>query len=290
MMLPTATDSIVPIPARAGIGLRFPHLLELLATRPALALLEVHSENLFGLPPAVEQRLFTLRADYSFSLHGVGLSLGSADGIDEMHLMQLADAAAKYQPMLVSEHLSWSRINNINVPDLLPLPYSREALNIVCRNIDSVQTILNRPIAIENISAYVRFSSSEMDEVEFLSQLVARTGCQLLVDINNLYVNQLNHGEDVMDFLDKVPAHAVAEYHLAGPTRVEQAGVTSYIDTHATPVPAAVWSLYKDALQLIGVRPTIVEWDQDLPALSVLVAEANKANAYLYTVERERVA
>jgi uncharacterized protein len=279
-----------PIPALAGIGLRFPHLPELLVGRPSLALLEVHSENLFGLAPAIASRLLSLRNDYVFSLHGVGLSLGSADGLDDDHLHQLADAVARYEPQWVSEHLSWNRVGNTSVPDLLPMPYSQEALDIVCRNIDSVQTVLHRHIAIENISAYVRFNSSEMSEAEFLSRLVARTGCQLLVDVNNLHVNQLNHGDDPLEFLKKIPAGAVSEYHLAGPTCVEHQGVQSYIDTHATPVPDAVWNLFGQTLQLIGSRPTIVEWDQDLPPLNVLVNEANKANTYLQAAEQERAA
>lgn len=266
-----------PIPAVAGIGLRFPHLAAIEATRPVVGWFELHAENLFGLAPAVQRRLQRLRADYPFSLHGVGLSLGSADGIDPGHLRRLAEAVRLFQPALVSEHLCWNRTRGVSLPDLLPLPMTGEALGVVAANIDTVQEALGREIAIENISSYLRFEHDAMDEAEFLSQLVARSGCRLLVDLNNLHVNQLNLGESPEDFLRGIPAEAVVEYHLAGPSLVDGA----WIDTHATPVPEQVWRWYEDALALLGPRPTLIEWDQDLPALDVLVGEARHADRLL---------
>lgn len=266
-----------PIPAVAGIGLRFPHLTASEASRPTVGWFELHAENLFGLAPAVQRRLERLRADYPFSLHGVGLSLGSADGIDPGHLRRLAEAVRLFQPALVSEHLCWNRTRGVSLPDLLPLPMTGEALDVVAANIDTVQEVLGREIAIENISSYLRFEHDAMDEAEFLSQLVARTGCRLLVDLNNLHVNQLNLGEAPEDFLRGIPAEAVVEYHLAGPSLVDGA----WIDTHATPVPEQVWRWYEDALALLGPRPTLIEWDQDLPALDVLVGEAQHADRLL---------
>lgn len=266
-----------PIPAVAGIGLRFPHLAAIEATRPVVGWFELHAENLFGLAPAVQRRLQRLRADYPFSLHGVGLSLGSADGIDPDHLRRLAEAVRLFQPALVSEHLCWNRTRGVSLPDLLPLPMTGEALDVVAANIDTVQEALGREITIENISSYLRFEHDAMDEAEFLSQLVARSGCRLLVDLNNLHVNQLNLGESPEDFLRGIPAEAVVEYHLAGPSLVDGA----WIDTHATPVPEQVWRWYEEALALLGPRPTLIEWDQDLPALDVLVGEARHADRLL---------
>ena len=272
-----AQPSPTCVAGTSGIGLRFPHLTDLLEVRPDIGLLEVHTENLFCLAPAVQRRIERLRADYAFSLHGVGLSLGSAQGVDETHLQRWADTVARYQPALISEHLSWNRVQEVSLPDLLPLPMASEALDVVARNVERTQEAIGREIAIENISAYLRYGADEMSEAEFLSRLVARTGCRLLVDVNNLHVNRLNLGEDPLAFLQSVPSDAVAEFHLAGPTRVGD----SWIDTHAAPVPEAVWNLFEAALQAIGPRPTVVEWDQDLPALAVLLAEAKRADRYL---------
>jgi hypothetical protein len=266
-----------PIPAQAGIGLRFPHLVDIETTKPSIYGLEIHSENLFSLAPAIARRLDALRDQYWLSLHGVGLSLGSADGLDAEHLRRLVAVVDRYQPVMVSEHLCWNRAENITLPDLLPLPLTRETLGIVAANVDAAQTALRRPIAVENISAYLQYEYDEMDEAEFLSQVVRRTGCKLLVDLNNLHVNALNFGVAPQRFLNGVPAHAVAEYHLAGPSEVGGA----WIDTHATPVPEPVWALYAQAVATLGAAPTIIEWDQDLPPLATLVDEAQRAQAVL---------
>lgn len=266
-----------PSPLLAGVGLRFPHLQDLEVLRPDIGLLELHTENLFGLPSPVHRRLEGLRDDYAFSLHGVGLSLGSADGLDPTHLAKAAQQIRRYQPMLVSEHLSWNRVDGVSLPDLLPLPMTWESLGIVARNVLQFQEAIGRVIAMENISAYARWEHAEMSEAEFLRELVVRTGCKLLVDLNNLHVNQLNHGDEPMDFLDAIPSGSVAEIHLAGPSEIGGA----WIDTHATPVPEPVWALYEDALRRFGPLPTIVEWDQDLPPLDELLGQAYKAKHLL---------
>lgn len=274
MKFQTVNSLVNPIPASAGIGLRFPHLTDFEHTRPSLSWVELHTENLFGLSSSLRERLSLLRSEYEFSLHGVGLSLGSADGLDGRHLERVAREVNYYQPMLVSEHLSWSRAGGVSLPDLLPLPMTKEALKVVAENVEKFQEALGRPVAIENGSAYARWQSNEMPEWAFLKELVSITGCKLLVDLNNLHVNSLNLGEDPLEFLVNIPQQAVAEMHLAGPS--EAPG--GWIDTHATPVPEQVWSLFERALDYFGAIPTLVEWDQDLPPLLELVAQAERAN------------
>lgn len=266
-----------PTPLLAGVGLRFAHLADFEAQRPDVGLLELHTENLFGLSPSVHRRLEALRGDYAFSLHGVGLSLGSAQGMDPLHLAKIARQIRRYKPSLVSEHLAWNRADGISVPDLLPLPMTKEALQTVSRNVQQVQEAIGTVIAVENISAYARWTQAEMSEASFLSELSLRTGCKLLVDLNNLHVNQLNHGDAPLDFLETIPHASVVEFHLAGPSEIAGA----WIDTHATPVPEPVWALYETALRRFGPLPTIVEWDQDLPALEELVAHASRAQRLL---------
>lgn len=262
----------------AGIGLRLPHLAELEAAGPP-AWLEVHSENLFGLGPALQARLLALRRDCAFSMHGVGLSLGSADGLAPLHLQRLADAVRLYEPELVSEHLCWNAWGGVHVPDLLPLPLTRAMLAVVVANVQRAQDALARPLVIENLSAYLRWADDEMEEGPFLAELAARTGCRVLVDLNNLHVNQLNLGEEPDAFLASLPPAVVAEYHLAGPSEGRGPAAGTWIDTHATPVPEPVWALYDTALQRWGPRPTIVERDQDLPPLPALLDECARAAA-----------
>lgn len=261
-----------------GCGLRFQHLPEWLATDASPYLLEVHTENLFALPPVARERLMQLRAHHAFSLHGVGMSLGSADGLDAAHLRQVAEQVKRYEPELVSEHLAWNRLNGVAVPDLLPLPYDDVTLSVVADNIDQVQNRLGRTIAIENISAYLRAPEDAYTGPAFLAELSRRTGCTLLVDINNLYVNQLNHGDDAWRAIEQLPASAISQWHLGGPTEVDGA----WIDTHANTVPKAVWALYERALSLVGPRPTVIEWDQDLPSLSTLLNLAERARGLMW--------
>jgi uncharacterized protein len=257
-----------------GIGLRFALLAELMqaAVQPPL-LLEIHTENLFSLTPQLHARLAELRARHVFSLHGVGLSLGSADGLDAVHLQKVAEQVRRYEPLLVSEHLAWSRVDGVSLPDLLPVPYTHEALKAIERNVNQTQETLRRPIGIENLSAYLMPTGNDWSEADFLCELSRRTGCTLLVDLNNLHVNALNHGSSPAAFLAQLKPEYVSQWHLGGPTEIAGA----WIDTHASTVPEPVWQLYESALQSTGPRPTVVEWDQDLPPLSELLNLAQRA-------------
>jgi uncharacterized protein len=257
-----------------GIGLRFALLAELMeAAVQQPLLLEIHTENLFSLPPQLHARLAELRAQHVFSLHGVGLSLGSADGLDAAHLRKVAEQVRRYEPLLVSEHLAWNRVDGVSLPDLLPVPYTHEALKAIERHVNQTQETLRRPIGIENLSAYLMPTGNDWSEADFLCELARRTGCTLLVDLNNLHVNALNHGTSPAAFLAQLKPEYVSQWHLGGPTEVAGA----WIDTHASTVPEPVWQLYENALQSTGPRPTVVEWDQDLPPLSELLNLAQRA-------------
>jgi uncharacterized protein (UPF0276 family) len=267
------TIDAAPIPARAGIGLRAPHYAEVLDTRPAIAWLEVHSENFFadgGRPLEVLQRV---RSDYPLSLHGVGLSLGSTDPLSRWHLDKLKGLIARYEPALVSEHLCWCSVGGRFFNDLLPLPYTTEALQHVSERIERVQDYLGRQILIENLSSYLQFTESAMPEWEFIAEVAGRSGCGILLDVNNIYVNACNHDFDPAVYLEAIPVSAVKEMHLAG---FEDEG-DCLIDTHGGPVAAAVWTLYARALQRFGRVPTLIEWDTDIPSLTTLLAEAAHA-------------
>lgn len=263
------------LPARAGIGLRAPHHGEMVATRPAAGWLEVHSENFFGPGGEPLRVLEDLRQDYAISLHGVGLSLGSLDELSMLHLGKLKVLVERIDPAAVSEHLSWSGIGGQCLHDLLPLPLTREAQNHFCRRVDQVQTILKRPLLIENLSSYLRFKGAEMSEGEFFGGIARRTGCGLLLDVNNLYVSARNLGTDPLAFMAALPAAQVAEIHLAGYEEEEDL----LVDTHSRPVHEPVWALYEAALARFGPVPTLIEWDNDLPSLSRLLAEARAAQA-----------
>ena len=259
--------------AGAGIGLRAPHYAELFSRRPALAFLEVHAENFFGDGGQPLAWLERFRAHYPISVHGVGLSLGSVDPLDERHLARLEALVRRVDPLFVSEHLSWSSYGRRHSNDLLPLPHTAEALAHVVARIGAVQDRLGRPLAIENISTYVRPAHATMPEWEFLGEAARRSGCRILLDVNNIWVNAANHGFDPLLYIDAIdPAH-VEEYHLAG----FQATPAGLVDTHGAPVSEDVWRLYEHALARIGPRPTLVEWDTDLPALDVLLGEAAHA-------------
>jgi hypothetical protein len=268
-----------PLPAAAGIGLRAPHHAALLASRPAVGWLEAHSENYFaagGAQPAVLERL---RADYPLSLHGVGLALGSVDPLDATHVEQLRRLIGRFEPALVSEHLCWGAVGGQYLNDLLPLPYTEEALRHVASRLAELQQRLGRQVLIENVSSYLQFTHSTMAEWEFLAALVAETGCGLLLDVNNVYVSARNHGFDPLAFIGALPLAAIGEIHLAGHDVERIDGREIRIDTHAHAVCDEVWSLYRATLERLGPVPTLVEWDTDLPALEVLVAEAARADA-----------
>jgi uncharacterized protein (UPF0276 family) len=277
---PPSTSSPTPVPASAGIGLRAVHHRDLLETRPALAWLEAHSENYFAAGGPVVDCLERLRANYPLSLHGVGLSLGSTDPLDEAHLQNLRRVIARFEPGLVSEHLSWSSFGGRFANDLLPLPYTEEALAHVSTRIARVQDRLGRQILIENVSSYLQFASSEMPEWEFVAGVAARSGCAILLDLNNLYVAASNHGFEAAQYLEAMPVAAVQELHLAGHSSVAiDGGRELLIDTHGGPVCNAVWDLYRASLRRFGPLPTLIEWDTDIPPLAVLGAEAAKADA-----------
>jgi uncharacterized protein (UPF0276 family) len=270
------------LPARAGIGLRGPHLAEVLATRPPVAWLEVHPENYLGGGPAV-RALQAIREHYPLSFHAVGLSVGTADGVDRRHLSRLKGLMDRLEPALVSEHLAWSQVGGAYLNHLLPLPYTEEALASVCRNVDEVQSTLGRRVLIENPSGYLRFTSSTIPEAEFLAALARRTGCGLLCDVNNVYVTAQNLGLDAFAYLAALPSDAVGEIHLAGHAVNDAGGRPILIDDHGSPVDPAVWFLYEHALGRFGALPTLVEWDTHIPALEVLLQEARRADTRLGT-------
>jgi uncharacterized protein (UPF0276 family) len=263
--------------AAAGIGLRSVHMAEIMETRPAIGFLEVHAENYMTGAPAVGA-LERLRRNYPISIHGVGLSLGSAGPLDRGHLARFRALIDRIDPDLVSEHLSWSGLPGTYLNDLLPLPYMEESLEVVSAHIDEAQTALGRRLLIENPAAYLRFRHSTIPEAEFLAELVRRTGCGILCDINNLYVNADNFGFDPWAYLAALPARAIGEIHLAGYHRADVDGRSILIDDHGSTVAKPVWDLYAHALDRFGPRPTLIEWDSRLPTLAVLLGEARFAD------------
>lgn len=283
-----------PIPARAGIGLRLPHHALVLAERPAAAWLEVHPENYMSDAHSLAE-LERVRALYPLSLHAVGLSLGSAQGVDAAHIARLKELAQRLEPALVSDHLSWSIAGAQYLPDLLPLPYTEEALQVVCRNVSQVQEALGRQILVENPSTYLQFAASEIPEAEFLAALARRSGCGVLFDVNNVYVSATNQRKDaaieLRDWCRALDAGAVGEIHLAGHAIVAtEAGEELRIDDHGDHVCAAVWALYEQALAHFGARPTLLEWDTRLPEFSVLQTEAALAQARLDSAQQQSYA
>ncbi len=268
-----------PIPARAGIGLRAEHYDAVLESRPPVGWLEVHSENYFGAGGKPLDTLERIRAHYPLSLHGVGLSIGSTDPLDYRHLTKLKRLIRRFEPALVSEHLSWGSVGGRHLNDLLPLPYTEEALYHLVARVARTQDYLGRQILIENISSYLQVVDSTIPEWEFLAELAGRAGCGVLLDVNNIYVSARNHGFDPSLYLQAIPRHLVREIHLAGYTVNRFADGELLIDTHNRPVWPAVWGLYRQAVRRFGPLPTLIEWDSDLPELAVLVGEARKAEA-----------
>ena len=266
------------LPPRSGIGLRAVHHDALLELRPAIGWLEAHSENYFALGGAQPWYLEQLRAHYPLSLHGVGLSIGGSDPLDDLHLANLARIIKRFEPAVVSEHLCWSNAAGISSNDLLPLPYTEEALKHMVSRVHEVQERLGRQVLIENVSSYLEFEHSTIAEWDFLAALIKASGCGLLLDINNIYVNACNHGFDAGLYLSAMPAEAVQEIHLAGHSVNRVAAREIRIDTHSTQVCEAVWSLYQTTIERLGPVPTLIEWDLDIPALPVLCAEAERAD------------
>jgi len=283
MFMQSITEKSQPSP---GVGLRGPHIQEVLERQPDLGWLEVHPENYMANPAALSM-IEKVRACYPLSLHGVSLSLGSVAEIDLHHLERLKFLVDRLEPFLVSEHLSWSRTDGAHLNELLPLPYTEEALDVMANHVDQVQSALGRKFLVENPSTYLRFRHSTMSEAEFLAKLVQRTDCGVLLDVNNLYVSKHNVGLSIPDYFTLLPDSAIGEIHVAGhaANRIEDQVVL--IDDHGSPVADDVWSLYKETIQRYGNRPTLVEWDTNLPTLDVLVAEAMHAQRLVAGLKEE---
>ncbi|MEE8248985.1 MAG: DUF692 domain-containing protein, partial [Gammaproteobacteria bacterium] len=273
-MVSATTARPGPIPAAAGIGLRGPHHSQFLTDAPPVAWLEAHSENFFAADSIAFGALERIRANYPLSLHGVGLSLGSAGPLDHQHLTNLGRLVERLEPDLVSEHLCWGAAGGYHLNDLLPLPYTEEALDHVAERITQLQDFLGRQILIENVSSYMEFKDSTIPEWEFLTAVSTRSGCGILLDINNIYVSANNHGFRATDYIDAIPPDQVGEIHLAGHSVQVYEDEAVLVDTHDAPVCDEVWALFEAALRRIGPRPTLIEWDSELPQLAVLLTEA----------------
>lgn len=277
-----------PIPARAGIGLKAQHYQEIADRLPTdIGWLEVHSENYFDQGGAAQNWLGALRTHYPISLHGVGLSLGSAGALDARHLERLAALAGRVEPGQVSEHLSWSTANGDYLNDLIPLPYTEEALDNFCLHVEQMQDALGRQVLIENPSAYLRYEHSTIVETDFLLAVARRSGCGILLDVNNVYVSAHNLGFDAHQYIDAIPGALVGEIHLGGHVDADVGSELLKIDDHGSPVRDAVWDLYAHAIQRFGAKPTLIEWDTDVPQLDVLLAEARRANHILDAATEE---
>jgi uncharacterized protein len=269
------------LPSRAGVGLKPEHIDTILDERPDVGFFEVHAENYMGEGGPPHRRLEAIRALYPLSLHGVGLSIGSPRPLDKAHLARLAKLAERYEPGLFSEHLAWSSHDQGFLNDLLPLPYTEEALALVSAHIDQTQETLRRRMLLENPSTYVLFAESAIPETEFLAAIARRTGCGLLLDINNVEVSATNHGFDPLAYLEAFPLEHVGEIHVAGYAEAEDdAGRRLLIDAHDSPVRPGVWALYETVISRIGSRPTLVEWDNEVPEWPVLYAEARRADRH----------
>lgn len=277
----TAQRTSATIPVRAGIGLRAPHYRDVIETRPNVAWLEVHSENYFGDGGAPIRYLERARELYPVSLHGVGLSLGSTDPLNREHLRRLKQLIARIEPGLVSEHLCWSSVGGLYLNDLLPLPYTEEALRHIVARIAETQDFLGQRILIENLSSYLQYTHSTIPEWEFLASVVERADCDILLDVNNIYVSAHNHRFNPIEFVRALPVNRIAEIHLAGHMVKQYDDGEILIDTHNARVCDDVWVLYNAVIKQIGARPTLIEWDSDLPALSVLVQEADTAENFM---------
>jgi len=267
-------------PGLVGIGLRAPHVAEIIATPPPVGWLEVHVENYLGGGPA-PRALDTIRRAHPVSLHGVGLSLGSAEGLDRRHLERLVGLVRRIEPVLISEHLSWGIAGGAFLNHLLPLPYTEESLDVLCRHVSQAQEALGWRLLIENPSSYLRFRHSPIPEPEFLGELARRTGCGLLCDVNNVFVTCRNLGQDPAAYLTALPSDVIGEIHLAGHSSNDVDGRIIFIDDHGSPVSPEVWDLYGQAVARFGPRPTLIEWDTDIPELPVLLDEAARAERIL---------
>lgn len=264
-----------------GVGLRYPHYTQVIEEQPSIGWFEVHSENFFHAIPALNS-LKIIRNSYPISLHGIGLSLGSADGLIESHLNNLNDLIKEIDPFLISEHLSWGYVSGTYLSDLLPIPYNQDSLNIFIKNINSAQDFLKREILIENPSSYLEYKESNMKEVDFLVNICQSTGAKILLDVNNIFVSCHNNKWNAKEYIDKIPINLVKEIHLAGhSTKYIAENEAILIDTHNNIICKEVWNLYEYAIKKFRAVHTLIEWDLNIPNLSTLITEANKAKIYL---------
>ncbi|KRP73769.1 hypothetical protein TX23_04910 [Pseudomonas paralactis] len=292
MMTPTSPHTVSPaqapgLPLRAGLGLKTEHFTQVLETGPDIGFFEVHAENYMVAGGPFHHYLGLIREQYPLSLHGVGLSIGGEGALDRDHLTRLATLIERYQPQSFSEHLAWSSHGPVFLNDLLPLAYDATTLSRVCDHVDQVQSTLKRPMLLENPSTYLQFERSTLDETDFISEVIGRTGCGLLLDVNNVYVSCINHQRDPLAYIDALPLHAVGEIHLAGFAEdTDSLGDRLLIDDHGAPIDNAVWQLYEHVLARTGPVATLIERDNQVPAFSVLQAEARQAQWYLSQVTR----
>lgn len=270
------------LPPRAGLGLKPEHYDHVLEHRPDVGFFEVHAENYMGAGGPPHRYLEAVAGLYPLSLHGVGLSIGAARPLDKAHLRRLRDLVERYRPQSFSEHLAWSTHDTGFLNDLLPLPYTPETLARVIDHVDEAQQAIGRRLLLENPSTYMLFRESSIDEIDFLDAIAARTGCGLLLDVNNVVVSSVNHRVDAADYIDRFPVERVGEIHLAGyDETVDGAGDRLLIDAHGSPVKADVIELYRHALARTGPVPTLIEWDNDVPDFPTLLAEATRADALI---------
>ncbi|MDF2141047.1 DUF692 domain-containing protein [Paenirhodobacter sp. CAU 1674] len=269
------------LPDAPGIGFKPEHFEAIRATRPDLGFFEIHAENYMGAGGVPHAQLTALRADYALSLHGVGLSIGGPGRLDSDHLTRLRALIDRYHPESFSEHLAWASHGEAYLNDLLPLPYTPQTLRIVCDHIDEVQERLGCTMLLENPATYVLFEQSTLPETDFLAEVVKRTGCGLLLDVNNVFVSASNHRFDPRAYLEAFPMQAVGEIHLAGHATEDLPSGPLLIDAHGCPVAEPVWTLYAEVIARTGPRPSLIEWDNDVPALPVLLAEAARAGDIL---------
>jgi uncharacterized protein (UPF0276 family) len=275
----------MPLPAAPGLGFKAEHFAAIRDTQPRLGFFEVHAENYMGAGGPPHRQLTALRQDYALSLHGVGLSIGGPDRPDAAHLKRLRDLIIRYEPASFSEHLAWSSHGSDYLNDLLPLPYTPETLQLVCDHVDEVQATLGCRLLLENPSTYVLFAQSTLAETEFLAEIARRTGCGLLLDVNNVFVSCTNHRTDPQDWLAAIPLDAVGEVHLGGHATEALPSGPLLIDDHGSPVADPVWALYSQTIARTGALPTLIEWDNDIPDFPILLAEAARAADILTRAE-----
>ena len=287
--MPDSPLAASALPARAGLGLKPEHYRDIEATRPDVGFFEVHAENYMGAGGPPHRHLTDIAKHYPLSLHGVGLSIGGEGDLDPAHLKRLRHLVERYRPASFSEHLAWSTHDSTYLNDLLPLPYTEATLERVARHVDEAQQAVGQRLLLENPSTYVLFEESTIEETEFLARVAERSGCGLLLDVNNVMVSAVNHRLDPLAYLDRFPVGLVGEIHLAGyDEAVDGAGERLLIDAHGSPVSPDVVALYRHALGLTGPVATLIEWDNDVPEFGVLLAEAARADAMLAAEQRLR--